>query len=67
MMQLNKNFRLLSTIKRAGRITFEEINDKWRDNVELSGGRDMSLRNFHRWRNATEGLFYVNIAWKATW
>ena len=29
---------LIETIYRAKRITFKEINERWRDNVDMSGG-----------------------------
>ena len=37
---------LIETIYRAKRITFKEINERWRDNVEMSGGEDIPLRTF---------------------
>lgn len=37
----NRYIWLADTIYRAGKITFEEINEKWQRN-EMSGGEDMS-------------------------
>ncbi len=52
---------LLETIQRAGKITFEEINDKWtRSHLNYSGD-DMPLRTFHNHRYAIEEMFDINI------
>ena len=57
---LNKYIWFVETIHNARRITFEEINKKWRDN-ELSDGMDLPLRTFHKWRNAVEEMFGLII------
>ena len=51
---------LVDTIYRAGKITFEEINDRWLRS-RLSEGQDLPLRTFHNWRTAIEQLFDINI------
>ena len=48
---------LIETIYRARRITFKEINKRWRDNVEMSGGEDIPLRTFNNWRYAIQDMF----------
>ncbi len=50
---LNKYVWLVETIYKAGRITFEEINEKWLDN-DMSEGVGLALRTFHKWRIAAE-------------
>lgn len=57
---LNKYIWFVETIHNARRITYEEINKKWRDN-ELSDGMDLPLRTFHKWRNAVEEMFGLII------
>lgn len=57
---LNKYVWLVETIYKAGRITFEEINQKWLDN-DLSGGVELPLRTFHKWRIAAEEMFGLMI------
>lgn len=57
---LNKYVWLVETIYKAGRITFEEINNKWLDN-DMSEGVELSLRTFHKWRIAAEELFGLII------
>ena len=53
---LNKYVWLVETIYKARRITFEEINQKWLDS-DLSGGVELPLRTFHKWRIAAEDMF----------
>lgn len=51
---------LVNTINRAGRISLEEINRKWR-NTDLSGGVDFARSTFNRHKEAIEDLFGVII------
>lgn len=48
--QTNKLVWIVETIRRAGKISFEELNQKWMDNIDLSGGEKMLKRTFHKWR-----------------
>lgn len=48
--QTNKLVWLVKTIQQAKKITFEELNRKWKENVELSGGEDLVKRTFHKWK-----------------
>ena len=59
---INKYVWLVETIYRAGRITFEEINQKWLD--EEMDDRPIPLRTFHKWRIAAEEMFNINIECK---
>ena len=43
----NRYVWLVETIQRAGRITFEEINDKWTRSRLNYTGEDLPLRTFH--------------------
>lgn len=56
----DKYIWLVDTIYRAGKITFEEINERWLRS-KLSDGKDIPLRSFHNWRNAIEVVFDINI------
>ena len=49
----DKYIWLVDTIYRAGKITFEEINERWLRS-RLSEGEDIPLRTFHNWRIAIE-------------
>lgn len=48
--QTNKLVWIIETIYKAGKITFEDLNRKWIDNVDLSGGEEMLKRTFHKWK-----------------
>lgn len=52
---------LIETIYRAKKITFKEINERWKDNVEMSGGEDIPLRTFNNWRYAIQDMFGLFI------
>ena len=51
---------LIETINQAGRITFAEINEKWRKREE-GGGLDFSRTTFNRHRDAILDMFGVII------
>ncbi len=42
--QTNKLVWIVETIYRAHKISFEELNRRWMDNVDLSGGEEMLKR-----------------------
>ena len=48
--QTNKLVWIVNTIYEARNITFEELNRRWMDNVDLSGGEEMLKRTFHKWK-----------------
>ncbi|MDR2811027.1 MAG: WYL domain-containing protein [Tannerellaceae bacterium] len=56
----NRYIWLVDTIYRAGKITFEEINERWLRN-EMSSGEEIPLRTFHNHRQAIEEMFDINI------
>ena len=53
---------LINTIYRAGRITFKDINERWRRDVDMSRGEDLSIRTFKRWSDNILDLFGLIIA-----
>jgi hypothetical protein len=57
----NRYIWLINTIYSEGRITFEEINKKWKKAESLSNGDDMPIRTFHNYRRAIEEMFDINI------
>ena len=61
MTQTEKHIWLIDTIRRAGRISLEDISAKWQDCEELSGGRPLLRCKFNRWRTAILMQFGVNI------
>lgn len=56
----DKYIWLVDTIYRTGKITFEEINERWLRS-RLSEGEEIPLRTFHNWRTAIEQIFDINI------
>ena len=48
--QTNKLVWIVETIYRAHKISFEELNRRWMDNVDLSRGEEMLKRTFHKWK-----------------
>jgi hypothetical protein len=59
---INKYVWLADTIYRAGRITYEEINEKWLD--QDIDDKPLPLRTFHKWRIAVEDMFGLVIECK---
>ena len=57
---LNKYVWLVETIYKAKRISFEDICKRWLDN-NMSEGKPMSIRTFHKWRIAIEEMFGLII------
>ena len=57
---LNKYVWLVETIYKAKKISFEEINQRWVDN-DLSEGKPLPIRTFHKWRQAIEEMFGLVI------
>ena len=51
---------LAETIHKAKKISFEDINRCWVDN-DMSGGKPLSIRTFHKWRIAIEEMFGLII------
>lgn len=54
---------LIDTIRRAGNITLEEINQKWKENRTLRFDKedDLPERTFHRHRQAIADIFGIDI------
>ena len=52
---------LIETIYRAKRIRFDDINERWKGNVVMSGGLDLPLRTFYNWRDAIRDMFGLRI------
>lgn len=48
--QTNKLVWIIETIHKARKISFEDLNRKWQENTDLSGGEEMQKRTFHKWK-----------------
>lgn len=57
----NRYIWLLNTLLQHGRLTFEEINNRWQNSC-LGDGKPLALRTFHVHRNAIAELFGVEVA-----
>ena len=51
---------LVNTIRRARRITFAEINERWVE-TDMSGGVEMARSTFNRHKDAIEDIFGIYI------
>lgn len=47
--QINKLVWIVETIYKARKMTFEELNRQWMDNVGLSRGEELLKRTFLNW------------------
>lgn len=52
---------LADTVQRGGRMTFDEINEKWLNNKALSGGNEILKRTFHKWIEQVKKTLGVEI------
>ena len=57
----NRYVWLVDTIYRAGRITFEEINERWLHSSLNDTEEDLPLKTFHNHKNAIQQMFDINI------
>ena len=58
---IRKYVWLIDTIYRAKKISFKEINERWRRDVDMSRGEDMSVRTFKRWLNNIGDIFGLYV------
>ena len=64
--KISKLVWIVETIYRAKKISFEELNRKWMDNVDLSGGEEMLKRTFHKWKISIFDIFGLLIGCEKT-
>ncbi len=57
----NRYIWLVDTIFSRGRITFEEISERWCRSQLNNSGDELPLRTFHNHRSAIEEMFDINI------
>lgn len=57
----NRYVWLVDTIYRAGRISFEEINERWQRSSLNETGEELPLKTFHNHKNAIQQMFDINI------
>lgn len=57
----NRYVWLVDTIYRAGRISFEEINERWLRSSLNDTGEDLPIKTFHNHKNAIQQMFDIDI------
>lgn len=62
MSQLQKYIWLIDTIRQAGKISLEQISDRWVRNKNLSDYKPLSRATFNRWKNAVFTQFGIIIS-----
>ena len=62
MLQLQKYTWLIDTIRKAGKISLEEISDRWERNKDLSDYKPLSRATFNRWKDAIFSQFGIIIS-----
>ena len=62
MLQLQKYTWLIDTIRKTGKISLEEISDRWVRNKDLSDYKPLSRATFNRWREAIFSQFGIIIS-----
>ena len=60
-MLFNRYVWLVDAIYRAGRISFEEINERWQRSSLNETGEELPLKTFHNHKNAIQQMFDINI------
>ena len=63
---LSRYIWLLDTIYSAGYITRDEINRRWSRSQISEGETEISERTFHRYKDAIQELFQIDIAFSKT-
>lgn len=66
MNQLPKYTWLIETIRRAGKISYKDLSDKWQRHKELSDCRPLQRTTFNRWRDAIYEQFGIMIECQKT-
>lgn len=62
MLQLQKYTWLIDTIRKAEKISLEEISDRWECNKDLSNYKPLSCATFNRWKDAIFSQFGIIIS-----
>ena len=58
---MSKYVWLIDTIYRAKRISYNELNERWKNDTDFSSGEDLPKRTLKRWLDTIEVLFGINI------
>ena len=58
---MSKYVWLIETIYRAKWISYNELNERWKNDTDFSSGEDLPKRTLKRWLDTIEVLFGINI------
>ena len=58
---MSKYVWLIETIYRAKRISYNELNERWKRETDFSSGEELPKRTLKRWLDTIEVLFGINI------
>ena len=58
---MSKYVWLIDTIYRAKYISYNELNERWKNDTDFSSGEDLPKRTLKRWLDTIEVLFGINI------
>ena len=59
--QMSKYVWLIETIYRTKRISYIDLNERWKSEVDFSRGEDLPKRTLKRWLDVIETLFGIDI------
>lgn len=59
MSLIQKYIWVIKTIHRSGRITLKDLNEKWRENIDLSRGENLPRQTFDRWKGGILDMFGI--------
>ena len=59
--QMSKYVWLIETIYRTKRISYNDLNERWKSEVDFSRGEDLPKRTMKRWLDVIEALFGIDI------
>ena len=60
--QTNKIVWLVDTIRKAGKISFADLNQRWKENELMSDGLDLSKRTLHKWIDVVFETFGIIVS-----
>lgn len=60
--QTNKIVWLVDTICKAGKISFADLNQRWKENELMSDGLDLSKRTLHKWIDVVFETFGIIVS-----
>ena len=58
---MSKYVWLIETIYRAKWISYNELNERWKNDTDFSRGEELPKRTLKRWLDTIEVLFGINI------